>query len=532
MIDELVVRNLGVISDARLEPGPGLTVITGETGTGKTLLLGALRLLLGGEARPDLVGPFGDEAVVEGRFFDADGNEIGTSRRMPRDGRSRAYLDGSVASARALEEKVAGLVEIVGQHDQLSITRPSEARQLVDRMLDEEGRAALAAYRRGWETLTDARAARDRLGGDRAALARELDLVTFQADEIARSGFQPGDDVELNRLSERLRHADEIAGLLEEALARLDTGRDEVGAAVAALRKAARLDPELEQLAEALAGSAAALDDHAHDTRVYAEGMDLDPEQLAAVESRLTLLGELRRKYGNTLEEILAFGAAAERRRTELESLIGRAERIDEEVEAAEKEVSAAASRLREARRRAAAKLSEVAKSHLTDLGFSDPHLEVSVEPADPGPSGADSATILFASDSRLTPGPVASVASGGELSRLVLSLRLAGGMGGTETLVFDEIDAGIGGTTALALGRKLAALATERQVLCVTHLPQVAAFADRHYVVRREGNAATAERIEGEQRVGELSRMLAGLPESERGREAAEELLEMASSR
>jgi len=140
--------------------------------------------------------------------------------------------------------------------------------------------------------------------------------------------------------------------------------------------------------------------------------------------------------------------------------------------------------------------------------------------------------TILFASDSRLTPGPVASVASGGELSRLVLSLRLAGGMGGTETLVFDEIDAGIGGTTALALGRKLAALATERQVLCVTHLPQVAAFADRHYVVRREGNAATAERIEGEQRVGELSRMLAGLPESERGREAAEELLEMASSR
>src|SRR5690606_20166254 len=531
MIDELVVRNLGVISSAVPGPAPGLTVITGEPATGNTLLLGALRLLLGGDARSDLVGPFGDEAVVDGRFFDREGNEIGASRRLPRDGRSRACLDGSVASARALEERVAGLVEIVGQHDQLSLTRPAEARQLVDRLLDDGGRAALEAYRRTWEALSDARAAQERLGGDRAALARELDLVTFQADEIARSGFEAGDDVELTRLSERLGHADEIAALIEEALGRLEAGRDEVGAAVAALRKAARLDSSLDELAESLAGSAAALDDHSHDARLYADSMELDPEELASVEARLTLLGELRRKYGNTLDEILAFGAEAERRKAELESLIDRAERIDDEVAAAERAVVVASRELREARRRAAATLAGTARAPLTDLGFSDPHIAVDVEPAAPGPTGADSVTLLFASDSRLQPGPVASVASGGELSRLVLSLRLAGGRGETETLVFDEIDAGIGGTTALALGRKLAALADERQVLCVTHLPQVAAFADRHYAVRRDGNTAATERVEGEERVAELSRMLAGLPESERGREAAEELLELASA-
>lgn len=531
MIDELVVRNLGVIESARLEPGSGLTVITGETGTGKTLLLGALRLLLGGESRSDLVGPFADEAVAEGRFLAGDGEEIGAARRLPRQGRSRAYIDGSIASARALEERIAGLVEIVGQHDHLSLTRPGEARALVDLALDEDGRRAREGYRRVWEHLAALESAQEQLGGDQGELARELDLVTFQSEEIDRAGLSPGEDEDLETQAQRLRHAEEIRADLMEALAALDAGRDRVGEAVSAVRRAARRDPTLETSATALGAIADTLADGSQDLRAATEGLELDPRRLEEVEARLTLLGDLKRKYGRTLDEIVEFGEKAAGRRSELDDLLRRAGEIDREVEEARSEVAAAGETLRSARRAAGDRLAEATRSHLLDLGFSDPLIEVAIEPAEPGPGGCDRIELRFASDSRLTPGPVATVASGGELSRLVLALRLAGGHGEAATLVFDEIDAGIGGATAIALGRKLADLARDRQVLCVTHLPQVAAFADRHYVVQREDNTARVDSVGGEKRVAELSRMLAGLPESDRGRDAAEELLELASA-
>jgi DNA repair protein RecN (Recombination protein N) len=531
MIDELLVRNLGVIESARLEPGPGFTVITGETGTGKTLLLGALRLLLGGDSRSDLVGPFADEAVAEGRFLPSGGDEIGAARRLPREGRSRAYLDGSIASARALEERIAGQVEVVGQHDHLSLTRAGEARTLVDRVLDDEGRRALERYRLAWEHLGSLRSAQEQLGGDEGELARELDLVTYQSQEIERAGLSPEEDVDLETQAQRLRHAEEIRTDLMEALAALDSGRDRVGEALAAVRRAARRDPTLESLSGGLGATADALVDGSHELRAAAEELELDPRRLEEVEDRLTFIGDLKRKYGRTLAEVLDFGDKAATMRRELDDLLQRAGEIDREVEEAVSAVTAAGQALRIAREEAGRRLASETQSHLLDLGFSDPLLEVAVEPSEPGPGGCDRVELRFASDSRLTPGPVATVASGGELSRLVLALRLAGGHGEAATLVFDEVDAGIGGTTALALGRKLADLAQDRQVLCVTHLPQVAAFADRHYVVRREGNTARVDAVEGETRVSELARMLAGLPESDRGRDAAEELLELASA-
>jgi DNA repair protein RecN (Recombination protein N) len=265
--------------------------------------------------------------------------------------------------------------------------------------------------------------------------------------------------------------------------------------------------------------------------REAAETTAEDPEALELVEQRLTALGDLKRKYGKSLDEVLEFGADAARRAAELESLLDRASTIEDLVASTGKDVIEAGVGLRQAREEAIERIEGEAKGHLSALGLPSVALRFVVEASEPGPSGTDRIELLFASDDRLEPGAVQDVASGGELSRLVLALRLATRSHETSTLVFDEIDAGVGGATALALGQKLADLSHNCQVLCVTHLPQVAAFADAHYVIERSGPSALLRLVDGEDRLTELSRMLAGLPESERGREAAAELLEGARS-
>ncbi len=529
MLDELAVRNLGVIKEATICPTAGLTVITGETGTGKTLLLGALRLLLGAEGRPDLVGPFGEEASVEGRFIEGE-MEVVAARRLQRGGRSRAYLDGAIASTKILATELDG-IEIIGQHDQLSLTRSAEVRAMVDANLEVSGRALLDRYRetRGkWERLL---ADRDRLGGDQRALARELDLVRFQAEEIAKAGFVPGDDQELEAQANRLRNAEALTLHLSEARAGVESGIDALGGAVGEVRRAVRLDPELGELVEAAEMASESLSEVSRQLRLASEQIADDPDQQALVEARLTLLGDLRRKYGSDLEEVLAFGKSAAERAGELAGFLDRAATIDSDLAAQATELEETARLLTAARKKAGSRLTKSAVKHLVELGFTDPLISVELGEAELGPWGRDDVRLMFASDSRLAPGEVGKVASGGELSRLVLSLRLAGTQGaGASVLVFDEIDSGIGGATALAMGRKLAALSKERQVLCVTHLPQVAAFAETHYVIEREGATATVRLVDESERTAELSRMLAGLPDSERGREAAAELLALAA--
>ena len=530
MIDELIVRNLGLIEEAHVLPGPKLTVITGETGTGKTLLLGALRLLLGETSKPDLVGPFGDEATVDGRFVTSAGLEIAASRRMPRTGRSRAYLDGTVASAAALDEATTGMVEIIGQHDQLSLMRPSEARRLVDAVLDGDGLAARAEYRNLWEQLGALRARQQQLGGDRRSLERERDLADHQASEIAASGFTVGDDVELERSLARLRNAAELTEFLAAAQRVIDRTRETFDEAVVSARRAARLDDGLGGLTEGLAAIEQSLGDVAIEVGDEIDRLDDDPASLEEAEARFAALSDLKRKYGSTLEEILDFGRDMSERARALSELLDSADRISGEIEATERELGDVAERLTVARHRAGDAVTRAALQHLGDLGFRDPVLDVRIEATEPQASGTDRVTLQFASDRRLKPGDLARVASGGELSRLVLALRLAGGPGDVEALVFDEVDSGIGGTTAVEVGRKLAALATRHQVLCVTHLPQVAAFADVHYVVTRDEHSATVQRVDGDERVAELSRMLAGTTDSEHSKRAAADLLDMAS--
>lgn len=533
MLDELVVENLGLIAQAHVEPGPGLVAVTGETGAGKTLLLGALRLLRGDPARRDRVGPAGDDARVEGRFVIA-GHEIVAARRVGPEG-SKAYLDGSMVPLRVLEERLQGIVEIVAQHEHVALSKDASVRAIIDAALDDDGKTARVAYGAAWEHLRRVRADQAVLGGDRRALEREHDLALHQAREVAAARPAPGEDRLLWAKLERLHHAEEIAtALFAGHSAFADDGGvgDAVGAIVAALRRVAAFDPSLGEAADRAAGLAAEAADLAADLRHRGDDLERDPAALEAARQRLAILSDLKRKYGDTLEEVIAFGAKAQARAGGLADVLERADSLSAEAAAAEAVVASRGVALAQARAAAGERLAHVARRHLRDLGFRAPVLRAPLTPAAPGPSGADRVELLFSSDAALEPGLVARVASGGELSRLVLAVHLAAGVGEAPVIAFDEIDAGIGGTTALAMGEKLAALASGRQVLVVTHLPQVAAFADTHLVVDRRGSRATVRPVQGDERLQELTRMLGGLPASERGRGHAAELVEAAAAR
>lgn len=527
MLDELSVSNLGIIETARVEFTPGMVVVTGETGAGKTLLLGALRMLTGSPARSGLIGPHGDQARVEGRFF-LDGEEVVLARSINRHG-SRAYLDGRMVPARALAERLEGMVEIVGQHDPISLTRPQAVRELVDLRL--ESRDTLTGYREAWRTLQEMEAVRTELGGDPRALEREIDLLGYQIREIDQAGFRVGEDAELETEAKRLGNAQEVAGLLSEAHRELGSARDRIGPAVDAARRARDLDPSLGGLAELVEGLEATLTETLSAAREAGEETELDPEALALVNERLDLLGDLRRKYGSGIEEILAFRRQARARLAEVEGLVERSARLETEHAAAIQHLADSGRELRHARREASTRIVQSATGHLRELGFGDPVVRIEIGEAEPRAGGADTVKLLFASDSRLPAGPVGKVASGGELSRLVLSLRLGSGIGAARIVAFDEIDAGVGGTTALAMGSKLARLAGDRQALCISHLPQVAAFADTHVVVERDGPRAAARLLDENGRLRELARMLSGLADSERGHHHARELRTLAVS-
>jgi DNA repair protein RecN (Recombination protein N) len=533
MLDELRVENLGIIGSASIEPGPGLVAVTGETGTGKTLLLGALRLLRGDSASPDRIGPHGPESEVEGRFVLGE-DEIVAARRVTAS-RSRAYLDGAMVPAKALTARFDGLIEIVAQHEHVTLGRESSLRRTVDGLMDPAGRELVAAYREAWKALADLEREAKEVGGDERLLARELDLLRHQAAEIEAAGVSIEEETALTIDLRRLRHAGEISESLAAGINSLD---DEDGAidgmrsALDHTRTAAKLDPTLDGLATNLAGVIAAAEEAVGELRDRAGAAEHQPGALGAAEARGAVIADLKRKYGATIPEVLEFGIKAEERAELIGRSLERAETISAEIAAARAQAVDVGRNLTAARQSAAARLSKDALERLQGLGFRDPFLEFLVEGAEPHAAGADKIALTFASDRALTPGPVAKVASGGELSRLVLAVRVAAGAADAPIIAFDEVDAGVGGATALAMGEQLAALAGNGQALVVTHLPQVAAFADRHFVVERDGASATVRRVEGEERLAELARMLGGMEESERGRLHAEELLALAESR
>lgn len=529
MLVELRVRNLGVIEDLVLHLGPGMTALTGETGAGKTLLVEALELLTGGRADPGLVRLGTEAAVVEGRFLTTSASdapvETVVAREIPAGGRSRAYVDGRMATAAALAEVGRSLVDLHGQHAHQSLLFVEAQRAALDRYAGVDTSEVDAA--REEMRLLDARAAA--LGGDERTLARELDLLAFQLDELEPAGLgDPAEDDALREEEAVLSDASDLraaAAAALEAVAGEAAARDRVGEANGLL---ARHHP-LADLASRLDGVAAELDDIAHELRERDERFEDDPGRLAEVQERRRLLSELRRKYGATLAEVIAFRDEARARLADLEAGDARRSELAAAREASVARLRRAEQVLGDARRRAAPSLAARIETHLRQLALTRARLEIAV----PLEGRGDAVEFRFGANAGEPALPLAKVASGGELARAMLATRLVL----TEappTLVFDEVDAGIGGEAALAVGRALADVGERHQVLVVTHLAQVAAFATHQIAVeKRESSQRTrteARPVSGEERLAELSRMLSGQPASEVARRHAEELLQVAA--
>ncbi|MPZ74525.1 MAG: DNA repair protein RecN, partial [Nitriliruptorales bacterium] len=533
---------------------PGLNVLTGETGAGKTMVVSALELLLGGRADADRVRAGAQAALVEGCLStppaaaaawlgDAD-EELIVSREVSSSGaagaRSRVRIGGRMAPVSALVACVGAVVELHGQSDTSRLQRPSIQRGLLDRFGGESLRAAHDGYSAAYEQWVDAREELHRLRSSTRDRAREADRLRFELDEIAAVDPQAGEDQSLEEDMGRLEHAETLATAAQAAASAVtDDGgaRDVLATAEAALRGAAGLDHRLDALSERLASALAEVQDAGLELHGYAADTESDPAALEALRDRRADLVRLSRKYGETAiggidtRGVLAYADRARAKLLTLDEGDERQEALEHQVSQFDQTLRTQAGRLHDERAGAGKRLTEIVEQHLAELAMPGAQLEVAVEPSDPAPHGADRVTFMLSANPGEAPLPIGKAASGGERSRIALALRLAlADVDQTQVLVFDEVDAGIGGATAKAVGRKLAGLARGRQVLCVTHLAQLAAHADVHFRVEKRDTAgrtvAEVALVEESERVEELSRMLAGDPDSEIAVDHAAELL------
>jgi DNA repair protein RecN (Recombination protein N) len=535
VLSELRVRDLGVIEDLTLSFGPGMTVLTGETGAGKTLVVEALQLVLGGRADVGMVRSGAAEALVEARFVrdvgregDADGeegSEVILARSVPAEGRSRAWIDGRMASVRTLAETAAALVEIHGQHEHRILVTPAAQRDVLDEYAGTD-LSRVRALRSQLRALDEALGA---LGGNDAERAREADVLRYQVQEIEVAQLEDAGEEQALRLEEE-RLADAGAyrenGLLATELVDGDGGAlDLLGRAGTALAGREGFEAARARIESA----SVELADVSRSLRDEVEGWEDDPNRLAAVQERRRLLAELRRKYGEDLAAVMAYGASAAARLAALEDAEGEAARLQAEQALRGGELEEAEAEVRATRAAAAGSFGQRVAAHLGDLAMGGARLEVAVAAAGTG----EPVELLLGANVGEPVQPLAKAASGGELARAMLAIRLVG-LGGPQTMVFDEVDAGVGGAAALALGEALHEVSRDRQVLVVTHLAQVAAQADAQIgVVKRASKGrtvTTAASLEGEERVTELSRMLSGHPGSDAARAHARELLDVTS--
>ncbi|CAN5194552.1 DNA repair protein RecN [soil metagenome] len=539
MLVELSVTDLGVIPELSLVLGPGMTALTGETGAGKTLVVTAIELLVGGRADAAVVRPGADEALVEGRFLRQSGGtveEVVLTRVIPAEGRSRAYVDGRPVPVGALVDIGTDLVDLHGQHSHQSLLVPAAQRRALDRF----GAIDLVPLTTARRHLVELDTALAVLGGDGETRARQAALLRFEVDELEHAGLSdPDEEAALAGEEEVLAGA--VAHCQAAALATLalteDGGAvDAVGRALAAVRGRAPF-AEVQMRLASLASEVAEV---GRDIRHQGEAIEEDPARLETLRERRALLSRLRRRHQvATLAELILLQEDQQRRLSALDDHDRRAAALERERAEVQADAAGRARRVGNDRRAAAPGLAAAIEGHLRHLALPRARVEIEVGGDDPG----DDVRFLLTANPGEPALPLARVASGGELSRIMLALRLALGAAGGDTtddpdaastLVFDEVDAGIGGEAALAVGRSLAAVAECPQVLVVTHLPQVAAFADAQVAVTKGDDqgrtVASARLLSSEARIVELSRMLSGQPDSRIARGHAEELLSVAA--
>ncbi|PRQ12010.1 DNA repair protein RecN [Corynebacterium sp. 13CS0277] len=564
MLTELDIRELGVIHHTTVELDRGLTVLTGETGAGKTMILSGLRLLAGGRADAGRVRTGAAAAVVEGRFqvpeelaaaaaavvdaaggsMDENGEYI-VSRTVNASGRSKAHLGGRAVPASTLGEFTSELLAIHGQNDQLRLLSPERQLAALDRFgpdclrLAEAYRSAYTEYKALAKDLAERTA-------KRRELAQEVDRLQFAIDEITQIDPQPEEDVELQATIRRLQDVDSLKEAAQAALGRVDgpgaLDGGEMGeflGAIDLIGEAAHAlggpeDETLADLAQRLGQVAVQLSDISSELGQFLSRLPSDPDALETMLQRQQELKNLTRKYAPDMAGVLAWKDKAERKLSRIDVSPGALDELAARVAAAEERVQATGQELSAARAAAATTLAQAVTEELHGLAMPKAVFTVELSPREPGPQGLDEVEFRLAPAPKLPAQPLATSASGGELSRVMLALEvnLSATQAGT-TLVFDEVDAGVGGKAAVEIGRRLARLARHNQVLVVTHLPQVAAFADTHIHISKDvaDDAVTsaARRLDDEQRVEELARMLAGLDDTATGRAHAAELLEIA---
>jgi DNA repair protein RecN (Recombination protein N) len=551
MLTDLIITNFAIIDRLHVTFGSGFNILTGETGAGKSIIIDAVGLLLGDRARPDLIRTGEETATVEALLdishqsglrrelaeagFE-EGDEMVIKRVVSRSGKNRIYLNGSLATLAQLQGWAGRLMNIYGQHEHQSLQRPDTHLFLLDRFAGLE--EVLETYRRHYREARQLTERLKQLEEVERERQQRLDLLTYQSREIAEAALRSGEDEELTAERLRLQNVERLAaaarGGYDILYGEEGAVNERVEAVAAGLEGVAAVEPLLGQLAETTRSSLYALEDVAMQLRDYAGRLAFEPGRQNEVEERLALFARLKRKYAPTLEGIIEYQSSIDREIEDLSDLDAARTGVRKKLEEVRAKLVESGTVLSRLRREGGGELCRRVEAELKDLAMTRARFEVRRTPlSEPGSRGLDQGEFFLAPNPGEEPKPLARIASGGELSRIMLALKRAAPEGDTvSTLIFDEVDAGIGGVAATAVGEKLRDVASGRQVLCITHLPQVAAFADRHYRVEKreeDGRTITAlTLLSGEERTREMARMLGGARVTERTLEHARELIDL----